>query len=113
MGLFLRKNQYFEMTFSPKFETGAPSCYLELLDKLQKQKCRTVGLFFATSFEPMAHRQNIANLSLFHKYYFRRCSSELAELAPLPYSRGWCTRHFDRLHDFFVAVTRCCKDTDI
>ena len=64
MGLFLRKNQYFEMTFSPKFETGSPSCYLELLDKLQKQKCRAVGLFFATSLEPMAHRQNIFNFSI-------------------------------------------------
>ena len=28
---------------------GAPSCYLELLDKLQKRICRTVGL------EPLAH----------------------------------------------------------
>ena len=64
IGLFLRKNQYFEMTFSPKFETGSPSCYLELLDKLQKQKCRAVGLFFATSLEPMAHRQNIFNFSI-------------------------------------------------
>ena len=28
---------------------GAPSCYLELLDKLQKQMCRTVGPCFAAS----------------------------------------------------------------
>ena len=43
---------------------GAPSCYLELLDKLQKRICRTVGPSLAASLEPLAHR-NVANLSLF------------------------------------------------
>ena len=33
---------------------GAPSCYLELLDKLQKRICRTVGPSLATSLEPLA-----------------------------------------------------------
>ena len=67
---------------------GAPSCYLELLDKLQKQICRTVGPSLAASLEPLAHRRNVASLSLFYRYYFGRCSSELAEMVPLPYSRG-------------------------
>ena len=66
--------------------TGAPSCYLELLDKLQKRICRTVGPSLAASLEPLAHRRNVANLSLFYRYYFGRCSSELAQLVPLPYS---------------------------
>ena len=35
---------------------GAPSCYLELLDRLQKQICRTVGPSLAASLEPLAHR---------------------------------------------------------
>ena len=34
----------------------APICYLELLDKLQKRICRTVGPSIAASFEPLAHR---------------------------------------------------------
>ena len=34
---------------------GAPSCYLELLEKLQKQICRTVGPSLAASLEPLAH----------------------------------------------------------
>ena len=33
---------------------GAPSCYLELLDKLKKQTCRTVGPSLAASLEPLA-----------------------------------------------------------
>ena len=34
---------------------GAPSCYLELLNKLQKQICRTVGPSLAACHEPLAH----------------------------------------------------------
>ena len=37
---------------------GAPSCYLELLYKLQKQICRTVGPSLPVSLEPLAQRQN-------------------------------------------------------
>ena len=59
---------------------GAPSCYLELLDKLQKRICRTVGPSLAASLEPLAHRRNVASLSLFYRYCFDRCSSELAQL---------------------------------
>ena len=36
---------------------GVPSFCLELLDKLQKRKCRTVGPSLATSLEPSAHRR--------------------------------------------------------
>ena len=49
---------------------GAPRCYLELLDKLQKRTCRTVGPSLAASLEPLAHRRNVASLSLFHRFYF-------------------------------------------
>ena len=67
---------------------GAPSCYLELLDKLQKRICRTAGPSLAASLEPLAHRRNVASLSLFYRYYFGRCSSELAQLVPLPILEG-------------------------
>ena len=43
---------------------GAPSCYLELLDKLQKWICRTAGPSLAASLEPLAHPRNVASLSL-------------------------------------------------
>ena len=89
---------------------SAPSCYLELLDKLQKWICRAVGPSVASSLEPLAHRRNVTSLSLFYRYYFGRCSSELAELVRLPYSQGRSTRYSDILHDLSVTIPRCYKD---
>ena len=89
---------------------GAPSCYLELLYKLQKRIYRTVGPSIVASLEPLAHCQNVASLSLFYRYYFGKCSSELAQLVPLPYSRRRFTHYSDRLHDFSVTIPRCYKD---
>ena len=64
--------------------------FLELLDKLQK---RITGL-----------------LILFYRYCFGRCSCKLAQLVPLPFSRGKSTRYSDRLHNFSVTIARCYKD---
>ena len=130
----------------------------------KKRTCRTVGLSLAASVVPLSHHRNVANLSLFHRYYFGRhcvksvsirsysglhfptfglnterygvslriqsecgkmrtriipntdifhavrCLSELAELVPLPHSRGRSTRYSDRLNDFSVSIHRCYKD---
>ena len=86
---------------------GAPSCYLELLDKLQNWICRTVGPSLHSSLDTLAHCQNVPQLSLFYGYYFGRCSSKLAQLVLLPFSQGKSTCHSDRLHDFCVTIPRC------
>ena len=89
---------------------GAPSCYLDLLDKLHKRISRIVGLSLAASLEPLAHRRNVASLSLFYSYYFGRCSSELPQLVPIPFFRGRSTRYSGGLHDFSVTIPRYYKD---
>ena len=89
---------------------GVPNCYLELLDKLQKQICTTIGPSLAASLESLAHCQNVTSLSLFYEYYFGRSSLELAQLVPLPFSGGRSARYSDRLHDFSVTIPRCYKD---
>ena len=86
---------------------GAPTCYLELLDKLQNWICRIVGPSLAASLEPLAHHRNVASLSLLCKYYLDRCSSELAQVVPLPFSRGRPTCYSDRFYSFSVTVLRC------
>ena len=87
-----------------------PSCYLDLLDKLQKWICRIIGPSLAASLEPLTLRRHVASLSLFYRYYFGRCSSELAQLVQLPFSQGRSTRYSDRLHDFFITIPRFYKD---
>ena len=88
---------------------SAPNCHLELLGKLQTRICRTVRPSLDDSHEPLAHRQNVTSLSLFYRYDFGRCSSELAQLVPLLYTRGRSTRYSDRLHDFSATILRCYK----
>ena len=97
------------MEYCYHFWAGAPSCYLELLDNLQKGICRIVGPSLAASLEPLAHCRNVTSLSLFYRYYLGRCSSELSQLVPLLFSRGRSTYYFDRLHDFSVIISRCYK----
>ena len=92
---------------------SAPNCYLELLGKSQKSICRTIGPSVAASFEPLVHCQNVASLSPFYRYYFGRCSSELVELVPLPYSQGRSTCYSDNLHYFSVTIPRCYKDVNV
>ena len=81
--LYLHKN-----TIQPYMEycchvwAGAPNCYLELLDKHQKQICRTIDPSLPAPLEPLAHCWNVASLSLSHRYYFCRCLSELAQMVP-------------------------------
>ena len=93
---------------------GAPSSYLESLDKLQKRICMTVGPLLAAPLEPVAHSRNVASLSIFYRYYFGRCSSEMSQLVPLPFSRGGSTHYSDRLHDLlspFLDFTRMSMST--
>ena len=65
---------------------GSSSYYLELLDKLRI--CKTVFPSLAASFDLLVYCQNVASLSLFCRCYFGRCSSQLAQLVPFPYSHG-------------------------
>ena len=98
------------MEYCCRVQGGAPNCYLEMLDKLQKQICRTVGPLLAASVEPLAHRRNIASLSLFYRNYFGRCLSELAQLVTFPYSRRRSTRYSQMLF-VFLDVTRISIST--
>ena len=86
------------------------SSKLELLDRLQKRLCRTVGPSLAVSLKFLAHHWNIASLSLFYRYYFGSYSSGLAQIVPLPYSWERSTRYSDTLNDFSVTIPRCYSD---
>ena len=55
------------MEYCCHVKAGAPSCLLELLDKLQKRICRIVGPSLAASLELLADRRNVPSLSHFYR----------------------------------------------
>ena len=90
------------------------SCFLELLDELQKWVCRSVSPSLAAFLEPLTHRWNVVVLSLLYKYYSGKCSSELAQLLLLPHSWGSSTRYSDNCMIFllpFLDITRMFRST--
>ena len=94
--------------------TGASSCQLEFLDRLQKWICRTAGPSLAAFFEPLADHWNVASWSLLYRYYVGRSSFELALVVPVPYCWRRSSRYSDYLHDFSVTaldVTRMSMST--
>ena len=52
------------MTYCCHVWAGTPSCYLELLHKLQKRICRIVGPSLAASLKPFSRHRHVASLSL-------------------------------------------------
>ena len=85
--------------------------FLSLEFALYLYKSTILGIVGIVTFlEPFAHRRNIASLSPFYRYYFGRYLSELAQVVPLPYSRGQSSHYSDRFHDFSVTIPRCYKD---
>ena len=87
--------------------------YPQLLLGIVRESTKTnmaVGPSLAPFLEALADCQNVASLSFFYRYQFGRCSSELGQLVPLPFSHGKSTRYFDRLRDFSVTIPRCYKD---
>ena len=48
---------------------GALNCYLDMLDKLQKQACGAISPSLVSPLETLAYRQCLASLSLFYRYF--------------------------------------------
>ena len=85
------------MEYYCHFWNDAPSCYLEMLDKLQKPIYKIIAPLFA-------YHRNGAILIVFYRYSFGRYLSELAQLVPLPYCQASPTRYSDRLGEFLSLL---------
>ena len=62
-----------------------------------------------TCAEPLARPRGVAKPSLLYKYYFCRSSYELADLFPLPFSRGISIFYSNRLHYIYATIPRSCQ----
>ena len=79
--------------------TAAPSCYVTLLDKLQKQTCQAVAPSLAAFFELLAHCQNVTDLQMF---------IWIGSASSISQKRSTC--YSAKLHGFSVTIPRCYKD---
>ena len=92
---------------------GAPSCYLELLDKLQKRLLRTFVSSLAASLEPLAHCQNVAGLSLLVfsiGITFVDVLQNWLHWFHFLFLEGFLLVILIRLHDFSVTIPRCYEN---
>ena len=80
-----------------------PLLLFGIVRQATKTNMPTVCPLLAASLEPLAQRQNGASLSLFYRYYFGRCASELAQLVPLAFSLRRSSSYSDILNDFSVC----------
>ena len=75
---------------------GSPSWYLEYTGLLVLLLMPLLNSWIIVEMQPV--------------FSIGRCSSELVQPVPLPYSQGRFTHYSDRLHDFPVTIPRCYKD---
>ena len=64
---FISLNLPYDLAWNTDFMSALVlrGAYLEMLDKLQKRVCRTVGLSLTTFHKPWVCRRNVTSLSLF------------------------------------------------
>ena len=78
---------------------GAPRSHgLDPLDRLQKQVVSFVGAGLSSDLPALSHRRDVAGLSLFYKYYYGKCSSELADLVSPKRVTVRSTRFSEQMH---------------
>ena len=64
----------------------------------------------SSSLQPLAHRGNVASLSLFYRYYFEQCSNEFSKRVPKPFGDARLTRYSDRQHPFIFELPNFKKE---
>ena len=82
------------MEYCSHIWVGAPSCDLELLVMLKKRIRGSFDPSFADCLQPLAHCRKKTSLSLFYRYCFGIC---LSELVPHYYFCRRSNRYFDFL----------------
>src|SRR6201990_827065 len=76
-----------------------------LLDRVESEAIRLINCpLLSSSPDPLSLQRDVGALSLFYRYYNRRCSRELASLIPPPLRRPCCTIDALLSHEFFVDV---------
>lgn len=69
----------YKSTIQPFFEyycqisSGAPSVYLEILDKLQRSISNIIGPNLTYLYQSLSYHRHVASLCLYYKYFHANC----------------------------------------
>jgi len=86
---------------------AAPDSVLNLLDRVQARAVRLINDPSITeNLSSLSHRRSVGDLCLFYRYYFGRCSSQIAGCVPPPLtmSVNRRSRRTEASHNFAVAI---------
>ena len=87
---------------------GAPRSHgLDLLDRVQKRVVSLVDSGLSAGLQVLTRRMDVANLGLFNKCYYGKCSSELARRIHLNRVTVKSTRFFEQMHRHTVNSPVC------
>ena len=74
---------------------------------MQKRVVSLVGSGLSSDLQALSHRRDVASLSLFYRYYYGKCSSELADLVPPKLVTVRSTRFSEQMHRHTVNSPVC------
>ena len=93
--LYLYKSQIRpKMEYCSRIWSDA-SLQSRLLGRLQNRMKGLVGYDLFSTLQSLSHWRNVANLSLFYRYYFGKCAKELHDLVPKRQEFARNTRYDD------------------
>jgi len=88
--------------------SGVGNVGLRLLDRVQSKAIRFIDSTDLTdNLHSLHHRRCVAALCLFYRYYFGKCSQELASAVPLPLVYNRVTRAEAECNPYRVRIPRC------
>ena len=80
---------------------------LDLLYRVQKRVVSLVGSVLSSDLQALSHRSDVASLSLFYKYYYGKCSSELVDLVLPKRVIVRSTRFSEQMHRHTINSPMC------
>lgn len=96
------------LEFDSHLWVGAPPSTLNLVERLQKKAFRLIGDKKITDqIDTLKHRRIVGAVTLFYRYFYGECSSELSGLIPPLHNSILVTRMSAQAHPYVLASEFC------
>ena len=96
------------LEFDSHLWVGAPPSTLNLVERLQKKAFRLIGDTTITNrIDTLDHRRKVGAVTLFYRYFYGRCSSEILGIVPQLHNSIRVSRQTAQAHPYVVASRFC------